>query len=127
MKGILKFIVFCIVAWLIWTLLVFIWSTIFVKKTTDVMIDTGKEIVNTIQEEANNGDITLAEFNQIKVGMTYDQVVNIIGVEGTVSSETQIAGSNHKYYVWNGVGLGAAATICFENNIVYSKTQVNLK
>ena len=73
----------CILAYLIWLLLVFIWSTWFVKKTTETVVDAGKDIVNSVQEEDAKGDITLAEFNQIKVGMTYSEVVKIIGAEGT--------------------------------------------
>lgn len=106
-KGIslLKVIGCVFIAILIWCSVVFIWSTWFVKKTTETVVDAGKEIVDTVQEEAEKGDITMAEFNQIQVGMTYSQVVNIIGAEGTFSNETQIGGRNYKYYTWNGVGF----------------------
>ena len=103
--SLLKVIGCCFIAILIWCSVVFIWSTWFVKKTTETVVDAGKEIVDTVQEEAEKGDITLEEFNQIKVGMTYNQVVNIIGAEGTFSNETQIGGRNYKYYTWNGVGF----------------------
>ena len=101
----LKVIGYSILVFLIWYLIVFIWSTWFVTKTTETVVDAGKEIVDTFQEEAQKGDITLAEFNQIQVGMTYSQVVDIIGAEGTFSNETQIGGRNYKYYTWNGVGF----------------------
>ena len=103
--SLLKFIGYCILAFLIWCLIIFIWSTWFVKKTTETVVDAGKEIVDTVQEEAKKGDITMAEFNQIQVGMTYSQVVDIIGAEGTFSSETQVGGENYKYYTWKGVGI----------------------
>ena len=96
----IKIIGCCILVYLIWLLIAFVWSTWFVKKTTETVVDTGKEMVNTFQEEAQKGDITLAEFNQIQVGMTYSQVVDIIGAEGTFSSETQVSGENYKYYTW---------------------------
>ena len=127
MKSFLKVVGCCIIAYLIWISIVFLWGIIFVKETTDTVMDAGKEIVNSIQVEAQKGDITLAEYNQIKVGMTYSQVVQIIGTEGTFSSETQIGNYNYKYYTWNGVGVGASATISFYNNTVYSKSQFNLK
>lgn len=103
--ALIKLIGAFILAYLIWLLIVFVWSTWFVKKTTETVVDVGKDIVNTFQEEAQKGDITMAEFNQIQVGMTYSQVVDIIGAEGTFSSETQISGENYKYYTWNGVGF----------------------
>lgn len=127
MKTFLKVLGGCFIAWLLWSLLVLIWGTIFVKKTTDTVMDAGKEMVNTFQEEAKKGDITLEEFNKIQVGMTYSQVVSIIGAEGRVSSETQIGNKNYKYYVWDGVGFGGTATISFSDNRVTSKTQFNLE
>ena len=90
--SLLKVIGCCFIAILIWCSVVFIWSTWFVKKTTETVVDAGKEIVDTVQEEAEKG-------------MTYNQVVNIIGAEGTFSNETQIGGRNYKYYTWNGVGF----------------------
>lgn len=127
MKSILKILGGCLITFLVWSLIVFIWSTVFVKKTTETVVDSSKQIVNSFHEEAEKGDITLEEYNKIQVGMTYSQVVKIIGAEGTFSSETQVGSYNYKYYTWNGVGFGASASIAFYNNKVYSKTQINLK
>ncbi len=127
MKTILKVILIIVIIWLAFALLFCLWGTFVLKKTSDTVVDAGKEFVNTIQEEETKGDITLDEFNQIKVGMSYSEVVKLVGAEGTFSSETQIGGKNYKYYTWDGVGVGASASISFYNNKVYSKTQFNLK
>ena len=67
--------------------------------------------------------ISLDEYNQIKNGMTYDQVVEIIGGEGELSSEAY----STKIYTWDGQGsLGANAIITFQNGKVVSKAQAGL-
>jgi len=56
MKTFFKVLGGCFIAWILWALIVFIWGTLFVKKTADVIVDSGKEFVNTVQEEAKKGD-----------------------------------------------------------------------
>lgn len=51
MKKFLKALVCCLIAYLAWMFIVYIWGTLFVKKTTETVINSGKEIVNSIQEE----------------------------------------------------------------------------
>ena len=75
--------------------------------------------------------ITLEEFNSIETGMTYEQVVEIIGGEGTVLSETDVTGdAQYKttMYSWEGKGnLGANANITFQAGKVVSKAQFGLE
>jgi len=82
---------------------------------------------NTINDEK----MTLDEFNKIETGMSYEEVVNIIGAEGTVLSESDITGDG-KYkttiYSWDGNGmLGANANVTFQGGKVISKAQFGLK
>jgi len=77
---------------------------------------------------------TLAMFNAIRNGMSYDEVVKIVGDPGTVTSSTEMAGSTIETYSWGSPpkvgarGLEAAQlVIVFENRRVYSKSQMGLK
>lgn len=78
----------------------------------------------------NDEKITLEEFNQIKTGMTYDEVVKIIGGEGTVLSESNIGNSEQYHtiiYKWEGKGtIGANANITIQGGKVISKAQAGL-
>lgn len=72
--------------------------------------------------------ITLEEYNQIETGMTYEQVVEIIGSSGTLSTESNVADINTKIYTWYGNGsAGSNANVTFVNNSVQIKGQVGLK
>ena len=78
----------------------------------------------------NDARITLAEYNQIIVGMTYSQCVEIIGGEGTLNTEIGSAGSytgSIKNYSWKGTVEYSSASISFDNFVVYSKFQVGLE
>lgn len=72
--------------------------------------------------------LNLEKFNQIETGMTYEKVVEIIGEEGTVLSESEIANIKTIIYSWYGEGsIGANANITFQNGKVTSKAQFGLK
>lgn len=72
--------------------------------------------------------LNLEKFNKIETGMSYDQVVEIIGEEGTVLSESEIANIKTIVYSWYGEGsVGANANITFQNGKVTSKAQFGLK
>lgn len=72
--------------------------------------------------------ITLAEYNQIKSGMTYDEVCDIIGSNGTESATSSVAGYTTSVITWYGNGVaGSNANVTFQNGKVMSKAQVGLK
>lgn len=78
------------------------------------------------------GDITKAEYSQIKTGQTYSEVVQIIGSKGelTSSSSMEILGDDYtaSIYTWYGnLRTGANSVIMFENNEVTAKSQFGLK
>lgn len=87
---------------------------------------------NTISEQPtskkNSPKISKSEFDSLKTGMTYNEVVSIIGGEGELSSQVDVAGYDTKLYVWNGEGsIGANANVTFQNNKLVSKAQFGLK
>lgn len=81
---------------------------------------------------ADNDDykITLSEFGQIEAGMDLREVVDIIGMTGSLVSE---AGEKDKpgftrIFKWDGVGsAGANAVITFVDGVVSSKAQYGLE
>ncbi len=78
--------------------------------------------------EKNSPKISKSEFEAIQTGMTYEEVVSIIGGEGELSSQVDIAGYNTKMYMWEGEGsIGANANVTFQNNSLTSKAQFGLK
>jgi ABC-type uncharacterized transport system permease subunit len=84
--------------------------------------------VNIIQTNNNHPDIvTLAEFNRIQTGMSYSQVVGIIGAPGTEISRSEIGGYLTIMYQWqNEISLGNMNAM-FQNGALVSKAQFGLK
>jgi len=81
-------------------------------------------------EPENKPTISKAEFDAIKTGMTYEEVVEIIGSEGEVMSETGEEGTDlHTIiYSWDGEGeIGANANFTFQGGKLQNKAQFGLK
>lgn len=76
--------------------------------------------------------VTRENFLKIKDGMSYAQVVEIIGKEGEVLSETYLAGTSTVMYGWKPSNAdrqprGANMNVLFQNDKVVSKAQAGLK
>ena len=71
--------------------------------------------------------ITLDEFNKIENGMTYDQVKEIVGCDGTVNSDTEVMGSKMTIYSWYGKDGISNANVNIQDNKLINKTQIGLK
>jgi hypothetical protein len=69
--------------------------------------------------------ITLDKFNSIKTGMSYREVTNILGKEGTLMSENSIAGISTAMYQWSN-GFSNMNAI-FQNDKLIQKAQFGLK
>jgi len=87
------------------------------------------ELITTGTEATQKHEkLNLEKFNKIETGMTYEQVVAIIGEEGTVLSESEISNIKTIIYSWYGKGsIGANANITFQNGKAISKAQFGLK
>lgn len=72
-------------------------------------------------------NVTMATFSQLKNGMRYEDAVKILGAEGEVLSESEIAGTKTVMYQWNGEGFGANMNAMFQNGKLVSKAQFGLK
>ena len=70
---------------------------------------------------------TLEKFNQIENGMTYQEVKNIIGCDGTLSSDVGDEESyNLKTYYWYGKDNISNMVLMFENDVLNGKNQIGL-
>jgi hypothetical protein len=81
------------------------------------------------KQEEKKG-INKAEFDAIQNGMTYEEVVKIIGVEGEVMSESGSEGEEFHtiMYTWDGEGgFGANANAMFQDGAMINKAQFGLK
>lgn len=108
------------------TILIFI---IFICGGIAVAINMGDSIQQSVSGVKNASEyITLEEYNKIETGMTYEQVVEIVGSNGTVSSQVEANGYKIVIITWYGNGVaGSNANVTFTNNAVTGKAQVGLK
>ena len=70
--------------------------------------------------------ITLAKFNQLQQGISYQEAVRVMGKEGTVMSESEIANIYTVMYSWQSNGIGNMNAV-FQNGRMISKAQFGLK
>jgi len=93
-------------------------------------IDANEEAAANAEAEAALQFITLEEYEQLTVGMIYDEVVAIVGGEGEVVSESGEPGTEYYYQIFNFYGdsnKSSSASITFSNGALDSKSQYGLK
>ena len=84
--------------------------------------------VATVAQPADDKYITLEEFSQIKAGMTYEEVQEIVGSAGTITADSSLAGIRTTIVTWYAnPSVGSNANVTFQNNAVVSKAQVGLQ
>jgi Domain of Unknown Function with PDB structure (DUF3862) len=95
------------------------------KKTISEKVDT--PAMSTSEPAVKeNDEVTMEEFNKIKNGMTYEEVVKIIGFEGTEMSSSEIGGIKTIMYSWQNDD-GSNMNAMFQNNKLNTKAQFGLK
>lgn len=80
----------------------------------------------TNPEPVNSPSCSYEEYLQIENGMTYDQVVEIIGSDGAEASTATVSGITSSVYQWDGSAKYSNVVITFTNNVVVAKAQVGL-
>lgn len=89
--------------------------------------------VETTAEPTNPPTVTKEEFLAIETGMTYEEVVAIIGGDGELSSESSFGEGEYKIetqlYIWYGEGdiIRGNMSVIFQNGEVTSKSQYGLE
>lgn len=91
-----------------------------------------EKVVNKAQFGVDSGSgikITLDKFNQVKNGMSYEDVQKVLGGKGSVDSETGDKGSSDHIIMisYEGKEIGSNAILTFQGNKLTNKTQVGLK
>ncbi len=74
---------------------------------------------------AKKGAVTMENYKKVKNGMSYEEVVEILG-EGEEISSTNVAGYSTSSYMWK-PGTFSNVTLTFQNNKLISKFQMGLK
>lgn len=106
-----------------------------VNEAVDEMMDdieeSGIEVVDSEEDSTEDvPSITKADFDKVKNGMTYEEVVEIFGSEGELIAETESPGSEYysATYDWT-KGFDYSVTVVFDGSpaTVFSKTQAGLK
>ncbi len=69
--------------------------------------------------------VTMAEFSQIKPGMSYEEVEAIIGSPGEEMSRSELAGFTTVMYVWKNA-TGSNMNAMFQNGALVNKAQFGL-
>lgn len=139
--------------WFIWLTLIFIfpiglillWVMSGYSKKVKVIISLvfcailifGSQVDNSsyISEESSSSQSTsstttslsMEKYNQIKTGMSYQDVVRIFDKQGKEDQRMEANGIKHVVYSWEETGFSPKAIIVmFENNKVVGKSQLGL-
>ena len=99
-----------------------IWAYVLVT----LLIIGGICLCVSIPNGLDSNVVTMAEFNQIQTGMSYEQVVKIIGAPGEEMSRVDLAGYLTIMYGWNNPN-GSNMNAMFQNGFLISKAQFGLK
>jgi hypothetical protein len=81
------------------------------------------------EKPAATWKMTMAKYNALQTGMTYQEAVKIIGKEGEEQSRNDIAGITTVMYQWQNTSLAdlGGANAMFQNGKLIQKAQFNLK
>ncbi len=70
--------------------------------------------------------VTLAGYERVQIGMTYDEVAAVFGGPGVRTAQIKVGGEWLEFYSWKDIGDGHA-TIVFKNGLVSDKSQNGLR
>ena len=84
------------------------------------------EVVMVASSTGSPATLTLPKFNNIKIGMSYAQVVAIIGAPGIMVAQDSTTKAVTEWYVWQNRG-NANMTVTFRRGKVTRKVQSGLQ
>ncbi|CAF1437682.1 unnamed protein product [Adineta ricciae] len=70
--------------------------------------------------------ITPQQYSTIQIGWTQDQVTQLIGSQGVITSQSGYGGSNMTTIQYTGSQSSSSATFTFQGSVLYSKSQDRL-
>ena len=94
-----------------------------------VLANEGSSVptISSSSEKKGQESMNMEKFSKIETGMTYDEVVSIVGQEGSLSTESSYEDQNMKIYYWYAENGIANATVSFMNGKVTAKNQIGLQ
>ena len=104
--------------------------SLLAQKGKDVRQDvsTVPQVKARSERKSDEPMLTLAKFGQIQTGMSYDEVVAIIGNNGVEQSTSEVGDIRTVMVSWANPGLMQGnASIIFQNGKLMSKSQLGLK
>jgi hypothetical protein len=79
-------------------------------------------------EPADTSGVNMENYGKLQTGMTYEEVVAILGKQGEEMSSNDIGGYTTVMYKWDGdTGFGANMNAMFQNGKLIQKAQFGLK
>ncbi|MCD2346810.1 DUF3862 domain-containing protein [Clostridium guangxiense] len=104
---------------------IYIWqdsnTDISITLKTDRVINKARVLIKPV-----SANVTIDKYNKVNSGMTYNQVKKILG-KGQLTSQSEfIAGDKSEIYSWINSN-NSNATVTFQNGIVVTKSESNLK
>lgn len=93
-------------------------------------IERAEQLIERLDREYGgmSPKMTLDEFNRIEMGMTHEQVKDIVGGAGKITAKSEVAGITTAVVEFKGSGsVGANANVTFQDGRVVAKAQYGLK
>ncbi len=78
------------------------------------------------KEKKEDRTVTKEEYDKLKTGMSYKEVVKIIGFEGEEMSQNEVGGTKTVMYMWQNPD-GSNMNAMFQNDKLIQKSQFGLK
>ena len=93
---------------------------------TSITSSSNSEQPSTAPEDTSG--VNMENYSKIQTGMSYEEVVAILGKQGEEMSSNDIAGYRNVMYKWDGdTGFGANMNAMFQNGKLIQKAQFGLK
>lgn len=97
-----------------------------VANTLTTPNDSPSPTTSTPRSSSSSDGLTMAKYDQIKDGMSYREVADILGTEGEEQSSSRVGSTTIKTYQFKGKGY--EYIFCnFTNDKLSFKSQANLK
>lgn len=94
--------------------------------TSSAVSSAAETVVPTATPTPEQSGITADQFGQITMGMTYDQVKQVMGSDGTVQSESEVSGVKTTIYIWSNPDGMSNVTVTVQNDSVDAKAQIGI-
>lgn len=85
------------------------------------------DVLEDESAKKSTAKITLEQFYKVEIGMSYDEVVKILGSPGRLMTESKDDDKKLEVYVWDGTAQGSYATLTFTNGVLSGKEHNGLE